>query len=471
MNIIPVILCGGEGERLWPLSRKTFPKQFLSFSRPNTLFQETAKRFLDIPPVVICNGDHQFIVQNQLEGASIKADVIILEPERCNTAPAIYSSIHYIKSKYSNSIAVVMPSDHFINDNELFLKTVEEALKVAQWGDIVTLGIKPRCPETGFGYIQKGLPLDGIVEGYKVSQFTEKPCLEMAQNYVASGQYYWNSGVFVIPVDVFAKELKDDFLWKQCEKSVDEGRHDGNILRLKKSLYQSVENISFDYAFMEKTNRAAVVEALFEWSDLGSYEALWHSQNGDEAGNVLVGPVVQESAKDCYVYSQGVLTAAVGVDNLAIISTSDAVLVTSKKDSQQIKGLVERLKQEKRPEIFEPSLMHRPWGTYQTIDHGMGYKVKRIIINPGASLSLQKHKHRSEHWVVIQGVATVTHGENVMKLHVNESTYIPVGVVHRLANKTQEVLAIIEVQCGAYLEEDDIERLEDVYEREQYASN
>jgi len=466
--MLPVIMSGGSGTRLWPLSRKLFPKQFLPLSNENTMLQETLSRLegLDTqPPVVICNDEHRFIVAEQLRNSGIDKSDIILEPVGRNTAPAIaVAAFHALKTD-KDAILLVLAADHIIEDVASFHAAINHAESLAAEGKLVTFGIVPDKPETGYGYIRRGNQIDE--HRYAVDSFVEKPDLATAESYLLSGEYLWNSGMFMFRADRYLEELKKFHpdIYSCCEQSVNSIEESYDYLRLKKETFSDCPSESIDYAVMEKTADAAVVSLDANWNDVGSWSALWDIQQKDNAGNVSVGDVVIEDVTDSYCHSSSKLVTAVGVENIVIVETPDAVMVSSKDRVQDVKLIVEKLNASDRPEAMIHRQASRPWGSYDCIDQGERFQVKRIIVKPGASLSLQMHHHRAEHWIVVKGTAEVTRDEEVFTLSENQSTYIPLGVKHRLANPGVVPLELIEVQSGSYLGEDDIVRFDDTYGR------
>ena len=465
--IVPVILSGGSGTRLWPLSRKLHPKQFISLVNDTTLFQDTILRLPEgcDNPLIICNEEHRFLAAEQLRQIEQQPDGIILEPIGKNTAPAIALAALKLINEEKDPILLVLSADHLIKDNEKFDQAIRKAEKLATENKLVTFGIVPDKAETGYGYIQA--EIDGTSDYYDIISFKEKPDQTTAQRYTDSGQYLWNSGMFMFKASVYLNELKkfEPEIFNSCKKSCQSKYQDKDFIRLNNDEFFKCPEKSIDYAVMEKTKDAVVVPLDANWNDIGSWEALWDVKNKDKDNNVVEGDVVLKSVKNTYAYSSNRLISAIGVSNLAIIDTQDALLVMDKKHSQSIKYVVDALKNDNRGEVDNHRKVYRPWGYYDSIEIGDRFQVKRILVNPGAKLSLQKHKHRAEHWVVVKGIAKVTCKDKVFSLMENQSTYIPKNTVHRLENTESTNLEIIEIQTGDYLGEDDIIRLEDDYQR------
>lgn len=469
--IVPVVLAGGSGSRLWPLSRSAYPKQLLPLVSGKTMLQDTVLRAFAIgdtvaSPIVICNQEHRFLVAEQLQEIEASNAHIILEPFGKNTAPAVAISALHLLKEHNDPILLVLPADHVIKDMNTFMTAVSHATRCAEAGHLVTFGITPTHPETGYGYIKIGAELPEK-KGFSVDQFVEKPNLNAAESYIASGNYFWNSGIFMFRASRYLEELRrhaPDML-AACEKSVLKMTRDLDFIRLDKESFSDCPSDSIDYAVMEKTQDAVLVPLNAAWSDVGSWTALWEVQNPDQHGNVTQGDVVTEQVTNSYLRAESRMLAVVGVSDHIVIETSDAVLVAHKDNSQAVKKMVELLKLKQRTETDLHRRVYRPWGSYESIDKSDCYQVKHISVKPGASLSLQMHHYRSEHWIVVKGVATVTCGDNIFTLKENESTYIPVGTKHRLVNPGPECLELIEVQSGSYLGEDDIVRFEDVYGR------
>ena len=470
MTIYPVILTGGAGSRLWPLSREHYPKPLLPLFGDRTMLQQTAVRLTGLKgahnPVFVCNEEHRFLVAEQVQSLGFKAGAILLEPEGRNTAPALTLAALYLLEKDPAAIMVAMPADHVIPDNAIFQKAVNLGVQLADRGQLVTFGVVPGHAETGYGYIRRGNALEGE-DVYKVDKFVEKPDLVTAQSYVESGDYYWNSGIFAMRADVWIGEMErlaPDIL-TACQASIAGGKRDQDFCRVDKTAFLNSRSDSIDYAVMEKTDKAAVVPLDAGWSDVGAWSALWDISPRDGAGNVTQGDVLTHDVRDTLVLAQSRCVAAIGLEGAVVIETPDAVLVTRRDRAQDVKEIVSQLKKSGRSEYKFHRRVYRPWGDYEGIDVGARYQVKRLTVKPGASLSLQMHHHRAEHWIVVKGTARVTRGEDVFILSENESTYIPLGTRHRLENPGAIPLEIIEVQSGSYLGEDDIVRFEDVYDR------
>ncbi len=484
MQLLPVILSGGAGTRLWPLSREAYPKQFLPLTSADTLLQATAMR-LDgllsgddpvdlLPPFVVCNEAHRFLVAEQFRQMDRELGAILLEPMGRNTAPALALAALMAVSEGEDPLLIAMPADHLISDLEAFLAMVSEGVTLADSGRVVTFGIVPTGPETGYGYIRKGGEVTGSTAGFRLDAFVEKPDLETATAYLGSGDYLWNSGIFLLRASLWL-ELLERFrpdIAQACKEAFEQGQPDGDFFRADRTAFARCPSDSIDYAVMEKLSgsassevEAVVVPLDAGWSDVGAWSAIWEVSQHDDSGNARDGDVFTHQAHDNLLIAQHRMLAVVGVDDLVVVETPDAVLVLDKKRAQDVTEVTRFLRQAQREEHVFHSRVHRPWGNYEPIDSGSRYQVKRLTVNPGASLSLQMHHHRAEHWIVVSGTARVTRDDETMLLTENQSTYIPVGTRHRLENPGQIPLEIIEVQSGSYLAEDDIVRFDDVYNR------
>jgi len=473
-SLYPVILSGGSGTRLWPLSRAMYPKQFIRFfnGRNSSFLGSTLKRLSPdqgfAAPTLLCNNDHRFLVNEELEQAGIKPRSIILEPVARNTAAAIAVAALSISRDNPGAIMVVMPSDHAIKDEARFGEAVRRAAKVAATGRLVLFGIQPTGPDTGYGYIRQGAPLDGF-EGcaFKVDQFFEKPNAKTAQGYLAAGNYFWNSGIFVLHARTFLEELArlEPKILEAARGGLAKASDDLGFLRLDRSAFAQSPNVSIDYAVMEKTAAAAMLPIDVGWSDVGSWSSLWDIAPRDKNDNYVQGDAVLEDTRHCYVHSERGLVATIGVDNLIIVNTPDALLVADKSRAQDVSKIVARLRQSNRREQEQHLRNYRPWGYFETLNIGPRFQVKLLHVKPGGKLSMQMHHHRSEHWVVVQGTANVVVGNQDKLLRENESIYIFATQWHRLENPGKVPLEIIEVQIGTYLGEDDIVRTDDVYHR------
>lgn len=469
--ITPVLLSGGAGSRLWPLSRERYPKQLLSLCGEHTMIQDTALRVSDAAafaaPIVVCNQEHRFAIAEQLQQVGITPSHLVLEPFGRNTAPAAAVAARLALANDPDALLLLLPADHVIMDLAAFRKAVDAASVAARAGHLVTFGISPTAPETGYGYIQKGARLDGEGEVFRVERFTEKPKREVAEGYLAAGTHVWNSGMFLFAASAYLAELEMHApeVLAGADAALNASTRDLDFLRLNPATFEQVPNLSIDYAVMEKTRHAAVVPADLGWTDVGAWSALWDIAAKDADGNVTLGDAVMVDTRNSYVRSEVGLTALVGVDDVIVVVTDDAVLVADRNKVQDVKTVVERLKAAGRSEPLEHKRVYRPWGYYQSVHAGTGFQVKRITVYPGRKLSLQMHNHRAEHWVVVQGTASVTVGDSVKAVNANESVYIPLRAVHRLENVGTDDLHLIEVQTGGYLGEDDIIRLEDNYGR------
>lgn len=473
--MIPVILSGGSGTRLWPVSRKTHPKQFWPLLSERSMLQETCNRLENYDgiqsPIVVCNEEHRFFVAHQLQTGTLGNPAIILEPAGRNTAPAVaVAAFHALQNTADGEdpILLVLPADHVIEDITSFHAALAKAEQLAQAGHLVTFGIVPTAAETGYGYIQGGKSLDKLPEAMRISRFVEKPDQETAERYLDSGEYFWNSGMFVFQASAYLNALEQfapEMLAATC-RACEQSQADADFIRLDKTAFVSCPSDSIDYAVMEHTDSGVMIPLDAGWSDVGSWSALWEIGDKDENNNVIVGDVLAQDSTACYLRSDNRLLATLGIEDIMVVDTHDVVLVAHKGRVQEVKKLVEQLSKEQRQEINIHALVHRPWGCYQGIDRADRYQVKRITVTPGAQLSLQMHHHRAEHWIVVKGTARVTCGKETFILSENQSTYIPIGELHRLENPGKIPLEIIEVQSGSYLGEDDIERLDDVYGRQ-----
>ncbi|MDB6087313.1 MAG: cpsB [Gammaproteobacteria bacterium] len=471
--LTPVILSGGAGTRLWPLSRELYPKQLLALTGERTMLQQTALRLEGLsatPPVIVCNEAHRFLVAEQLRQANVEPRAMVLEPFGRNTAPAIALAAHAalkatVAGANADPVLLILPADHVIRDVPAFQKAVRAALPAAEQGKLVTFGIVPNAPETGYGYIQRG-EAGGAV--HRIARFVEKPSAEKAEQFVKSGDYYWNSGMFMFHARRYLQELERlaPEIAKVCEAAAASAKTDLDFTRIDAKSFESCPSDSIDYAVMEKTSDAVVVPLDAGWSDVGSWAALHEASEADGHGNVARGDVIAESSEGCYLYSESRLVAVVGLKDHVVIETKDAVLVAPKDRVQDVKKLVFRLKEQGRYEHSLHREVFRPWGSYDSIENGPRFQVKRLKVKPGATLSLQMHHHRAEHWIVVSGTARITRGDEVFLLEENQSTYIPIGVRHRIENPGKIPVHIIEVQSGSYLGEDDIVRFEDRYGRQ-----
>ncbi|CAJ92957.1 mannose-1-phosphate guanylyltransferase/mannose-6-phosphate isomerase [Cupriavidus necator] len=477
MRLAAVVLAGGSGTRLWPLSRKHFPKQLIDIIGRDSLLQTTVRRLAglhgsasaDAAPIIVCGEAHRFMAAQQLAEAGVDARIVV-EPVGRNTAPALTLAALLACEQGNDSILVAMPADHVIADGKAFRLAVLRAARFAEQGAIATLGVPPTRADTGFGYIRLGAQLEGMAR--RIDAFVEKPAAELAAQYLASGEYWWNSGIFVVRASTWLTALQQlqPAMHVACVSACTAGRSDGAFFYPHAASFTEVPSDSIDYAVMEHLARAdalkgVVVPLEAGWSDLGSWDAVWDAIDKDDDCNAARGRVMFEGASSCYAHSEGRLVACVGTVNLIVVETADAVLVVDRSRVQAVKGLVERIARQHGPEAETHRKVQRPWGSYDSLDHGERFQVKRIVVHPGAALSLQLHHHRAEHWTVVRGTARVTRGNEQFLLSENESTYIPIGVTHRLENPGKLPLEIIEVQSGAYLGEDDIVRIADTYGR------
>lgn len=468
--LYPVILAGGIGTRLWPLSRASLPKQFIHFPEQDaSLFQVTLKRLHGLPdlraPIVICNTEQRFLVAEQLRELGYDDAVILLEPVGRSTAPAVALAALWVRDRDPDGELLVLSSDHSIRDVPAFHAAIQAGLTQSKQNRLVTFGIVPGSPETSYGYIKTGDELGS--QAKTVEQFVEKPDEETAKKYLAEGCYLWNSGMFLFRAAEYLTQLEElaSDISVSCKQAYSAMESGPDFQLIPEQEFAACRGESIDYAVMEKTKSAAVVPLDAGWSDLGAWDALWESEQKDEQGNVLTGDVVTHEVSNSYIQSRSRLVAAVGLENMVIVESPDAVLVADKTRSQEVKQIVAQLQGKNRPEVDTHTLVHRPWGSFQSLATGSGYQVKHIVVKPGAALSLQMHQHRAEHWTIIKGTGLVTCGEQEQELQVNQSLFIPLGAKHRLVNQQSDVLEVIEVQVGEYLGEDDIVRFEDLYGR------
>jgi mannose-1-phosphate guanylyltransferase len=490
--ILPIIMAGGSGTRLWPLSRQSFPKQFLTLNGNHSMLQNTAQRLKGIehqPPVVICNEEHRFAVAEQFRLNHIQNSGILLEPVGRNTAPAVALAAFNALKNGEDPLLLVLAADHVIENEAAFCQAVNIASEHANKGKLVTFGIVPTAAETGYGYIKRGEAIDAVnnvasntandeandeindgtinKNAFNVAEFVEKPNLSTAQQYLENGDYYWNSGMFLFKASRYLAELKQyrPDIYAACEFAVDDIQIDADFVRVNKQAFAACPDDSIDYAVMENTSEAVMVPMDCGWSDVGSWTALWEIDNKDQNGNVFKGDVISVNSHNSYVNAQEKLVAIIGLTDVVVVETKDAILVSKKSETQHVKKVVEQLKAQDRPEFKLHREVYRPWGKYDSVDSSDRFQVKRITVKPGAKLSVQMHHHRAEHWIVVAGTAKVTNGDKDILLTENQSTYIPIGVVHALENPGKVDLELIEVQSGSYLGEDDIVRFEDKYGR------
>ena len=465
--IYPFILSGGSGTRLWPLSRKAYPKQFLALTGGDkSLFQMSCERFVApqfAAPTILGGDDHRFIIAEQMRELGIKPATIVLEPMGRNTAPAAAIAALLAAERSDDALLLLAPSDHVIADAEAFRETVLRGVPAAQAGALITFGVKPSGPNTGYGYIEA----EGAGDALKVRRFVEKPDQAKAESYVVSGNFYWNAGIFLMSARalIAAFEAYAPDILEGCRRTLMRAQVDLDFLRLDTQTYGAIPDISIDYAIMEKAENVACVPLAAQWSDLGSWPAIWDVLDKDTDGNAAQGDVIFHNTKGSYAYSENACLCLIGLEDVLVVATKDAILVASKEHAQEVKNVVEKLKQNDRPEIIFHKRVYRPWGWFEGLDRDKRFQVKRIMVNPGAQLSLQSHHHRAEHWIVVEGTLEVTIDNQIKLLNENQSTYIPLGARHRLANPGKIPAYLIEVQSGSYLGEDDIVRYEDIYGR------
>ncbi len=477
-KLCPIILAGGGGTRLWPLSRRYYPKQFLSLDGGESMLQKTLLRttgmqseFEVLPATIICNEEHRFLVAEHAEAVKQPLHEIILEPVGRNTAPAL--TVAALRAPSRQDILLMMPADHVIRDLAQLQAGIRTGFKLAGAGYLVTFGIRPTQPETGYGYIRAGgKALNGEQPAHAISEFVEKPDMQTAIKYLESGQYFWNSGIFMMQAAVWLEAIREyePDIYRQCKLAVESGSTDGSFFRVERQAFEQSPDNSIDYAVMEKAPasdqfKAALVELDAGWSDIGSWSAVWDIGEKDSDQNVTRGDVIASDTRNSIIHSEHKLVTTIGCDDLLVIETADAVLVGNRNKAQDVKKVVEELQENEREERLTHRKVYRPWGSYESLDAGANFQVKRLTVKPGKKLSLQMHHHRAEHWVVVSGIATVTRGDETYELRQNESTFIPLGEKHRLENAGQELLEVIEVQSGDYLGEDDIVRFDDDFGR------
>jgi len=471
MKLHPVILAGGSGTRLWPMSRESYPKQFLPLLEGKSPFQATLDRCAGLgriePATVVVNQEHRFLAVDQAKSAGRKLKQVYIEPVGRSTAPAVALVAHELVAEDPNALMLVLPADHDIPDESQFAEAVETAQAAASLGNLMVFGVEPRWPETGYGYIERGADLVSAPGCHQVASFVEKPELEIATHFLESGRHYWNSGMFLFSAARYLEELErlEPELAEQCRLAAQACRDEAGCRRIDRDTFERCRSMSIDHAVMERTRSAAVVPARFRWSDIGSWDALWDRAGKDEDGNDVHGRAQLHDVSNCFVHADKRLVVGIGLEDVVIIDTPDALLVARRGETQRVREAVEQLKGEGASEHKTHRVVHRPWGTYEDIDQGERFRVKRITVAPGGKLSLQYHHHRAEHWIIVSGTARVTRGTETVLLGENQSIYISVGEMHRLENPGKIPLALIEVQTGAYLGEDDIVRVEDIYQR------
>lgn len=470
-SIVPVILSGGSGTRLWPVSRKLYPKQFIPLRQQRSLFQDTIKRIMGLknavqPPIIVCNEEYRFMAAEQLRLEAVKDAEILVEPVGRNTAPAIAIAAYHALQRDPDAVIVVLPADHVIQDQQAFSDALETAIPHAQQGALVTFGVTPTRAETGYGYIKTAAAIQAGL-AIPVEKFVEKPAQELAEKYLETGLYSWNSGMFMFKAASYIQQLEqyEPTIAEHSFNAYQAQQSDLDFIRIDETEFKRCKNESIDYAVMEKTTQALLVPLNCQWSDVGSWHALWESLELDEHNNATSGDVLLQDCQGCMVHSSHRLVTAIDLHDIVIAETSDAILIAPRSESQKVKSLTKMLQASQREEANTHLKVLRPWGDYESIDHAERFQVKRITVKPGQRLSLQKHHHRAEHWIVVNGTARVTCGDKEFLLAENESTYIPIGEKHRLENPGKIPLELIEVQSGDYLGEDDIERFEDEYGR------
>ena len=472
-EIIPIILCGGSGTRLWPLSRESYPKQFLNLEENNnqSLLQNTCERFLSIKnvsnPILICNKEHRFIAAEQLRNININPKSILLEPLGRGTAPAVALAAFKAMENNENPFLLVLSSDHIISNKDNLIKALNLGMNYAEKGRLVTFGVKPDYPETGYGYIESKIMLKDDNEGGEIKRFIEKPSLTKAKEYIENKNFFWNSGIFLFRANDILREIKkfEPMIFENCQKALNDSQLDLDFERIEVKHFSNCENISLDVAVMERTTLGTVIPIEIGWKDIGSWNQLWDYSTKDKSGNVIKGDLIIENSKNCFFRSEERLIVGINLEDIIVVETNDAVLIVDRFSTQEIKKIVEILKKKKYKESYEHSKVYRPWGYFTTLVEDKNWKVKKIVVNPNSSLSSQLHKQRSEHWTVVNGSAEVEVDGNVSILNKNQSTYIPKNCKHRLANPNNSILTLIEVQNGDYLGEDDIIRFEDNYGR------